>query len=257
MNIPRISSGIPALDNMLSGGFIPESSILLRGAPGTGKTTFAFQFLIEGLRQNQPGLLVAFEEFPESLYRDAASLGWDLKSFEASGLLHIMFTSPEVFLHSLSSPESTLTRRIHEHDIQRIALDSLTHFTRITTNTHELRDLYNRVINGIRREQLTGLYLAEEMRSDFTADEKGRLSFIVDCIVLLRYLEIDSAIERAITVLKMRSSDHDKQIHRFTIEANNAPYASRIHIGPPLQGKAGLLAGLTERRIISNVRSTQ
>ena len=252
----RISSGIPSLDEMLSGGFIAESSTLLRGAPGTGKTTFAFQFLIEGLRQNQPGLLVAFEEFPESLYRDADSLGWDLRSFEASGLLHIIFTSPEVFLHSLASPESALIRRIHDHNIQRIALDSLTHFTRLTTNTHELRDIYNRVINGIRREQLTALYLAEEMRSDFTVDEKGRLSFIVDCIVLLRYLEIDSAIERAITVLKMRSSDHDKQIHSFEIEANADPHTPRIHIGPPLQGRAGLLAGLTERRIISNVRST-
>lgn len=257
MPSPRISTGIPDLNEMLNGGFIPESSILLRGAPGTGKTTFAFQFLVEGLHQNQPGLLVAFEEFPESLYRDAASLGWDLKSFEASGHLHIIFTSPEVFLHSLSSPESALTRRIHDHNIQRIALDSLTHFTRLATNTHELRDIYNRIINGVRREQLTGLYLAEEMRSDFTVDEKGRLSFIVDCILLLRYLEIDSAIERAITVLKMRSSDHNKQIHRFEIEASDAPHAPRIKIGPPLQGKAGLLAGLTERRIISNVRSTQ
>ncbi|MBI5929677.1 MAG: hypothetical protein HY862_10235 [Chloroflexi bacterium] len=255
----RISSGIPALDEMLNGGFMPASSILLRGAPGTGKTTFAFQFLIEGLCQNPPqsGLLVAFEEFPESLYRDAASLGWDLKAFESSGLLQIMFTSPEVFLHSLSSPESTLTRRIHDYNIQRIALDSLTHFTRLTTNTHELRDLYNRIINGVRREGLTGLYLGEEMRSDFTIDEKGRLSFIVDCLLLLRYLEIDSAVERAITVLKMRSSDHDKQIHRFNIEASDEPHAPRIHIGPALQGKAGLLAGLTERRIISNVRSTQ
>jgi circadian clock protein KaiC len=173
----RLTSGSPAFDEMLRGGFVPESAILLRGAPGTGKTTFAFQYLIEGLRQNQPGMMVSFEEFPESLYRDAASLGWDLKAFEQEGLLHIMFTSPEVFLHSLASPESSLIRRLHDHNIQRIALDSLTHFTRLTTNTHELRDIYNRIINGVRREQLTGLYLGEEMRSDFTVDEKGRLSF--------------------------------------------------------------------------------
>jgi circadian clock protein KaiC len=136
-------------------------------------------------------------------------------------------------------------------------LDSLTHFTRITATSHELREVYNRVISGIRREQLTAVYLGEEMRSDFTNEERGRLSFIVDCILLLRYLEIDSAIQRAIVVLKIRSSDHDKQIHSYSIQAGDSPFAPRIHIGPPLQGKTGLLTGLTERRIISTVRTVQ
>jgi circadian clock protein KaiC len=240
---------------MLYGGFIPNSAILLRGAPGTGKTTFAFQYLIEGVRQGQPGMLVSFEEFPESLYRDAASVGWDLKTLEATGLLHIVFTSPEVFLQSVTAAESPLLRRLHDHNIRRIALDSLTHFTRLAANTSELRDLYNRVVNALRREELTALYIGEEMRSDFTYDERGRLSFIVDCIILLRYLEIDSAIQRALVVLKMRSSDHDKRIHSYTIQAGETDDAPRIQIGSPLQGKAGLLIGLTEKRIISSVRS--
>ena len=78
----RVATGIAGLDEMLSGGFIPGSAILLRGAPGTGKTTLALQYLLHGARNGEPGLLISFEEFPQSLHRDAASLGWDLNELE-------------------------------------------------------------------------------------------------------------------------------------------------------------------------------
>ena len=78
----RVITGIPNLDEMLGGGFIPQSAILLRGAPGTGKTTFGLQYLLEGVRRGEAGLFISFEEFPQSLYRDAASLGWDLAEVE-------------------------------------------------------------------------------------------------------------------------------------------------------------------------------
>src|SRR5215510_5752217 len=120
----RVKTGIVGLDAMLNGGFIPESSILLRGAPGTGKTTLAFHYLLEGARRGEPGLFVSFEEFPKSLYRDADSLGWNLKQYETNGSLQMMFTSPAVFLASLSAPDSPLMRTLLSGNIQRVAVDS-------------------------------------------------------------------------------------------------------------------------------------
>src|SRR5207248_2560754 len=150
----------------------------------------------------------------------------------------MIFTSPQVLLASLSSPDSPLMRTLTDGTIRRVVIDSLTHFTRISSDTYELRNIYNTVINAFRREAVTVMFLGEEMRSDFTADEKGRLSFVVDCIVMLRYLEIDSAIQRAILVLKMRSSDHDKTIHGYSITANG------MVISDPLEGRIGLLNGI-------------
>jgi circadian clock protein KaiC len=86
------------------------------------------------------------------------------------------------------------------------------------------------------------------MRSDYTTQERGRLSFVVDTLVMLRYLEIDSAIQRAIVILKMRSSVHDTAIHSYTIGPDG------IVVGKPLAGKSGLLSGLTHRSIISTVQ---
>jgi circadian clock protein KaiC len=244
----RVTSGIPVLDEMLGGGFIRQSAILIRGAPGTGKTTFGLQYLREGVQQDETGLLISFEEFPQSLYRDAASLGWDLPALEDGGKLRMIFTSPDVLLRSLTTPDSSILKVIQEYKIQRIVIDSLSHFTQLIGDGYELRRVYHQVISAFRREGVTAMYLGEEMRSDYTSQEKGRLSFIVDCMVMLRYLEIDSAIRRAIVVLKMRSSAHDTAIHSYTIGQNG------ITIGEPLEGKSGLLSGLTSRSLISTVQ---
>ena len=99
MTEKRVTTGIKGLDEMLGGGFLPGSGVLVRGAPGIGKTSLALPFLIHGAtKHNEPGLLITFEEFPSSFYRDAEALGWDLRGIEADGKLHLMFTSPEVFL---------------------------------------------------------------------------------------------------------------------------------------------------------------
>ena len=248
MSEQRVKTGIPGMDKMLGGGFIPESAILLRGAPGTGKTTFGMQYLLEGVRQGEAGMFVTFEEFPKSLYRDAESLGWNLPEFERAGKLRIMFTSPKVLQQSLVTPESNLLHVIHDMDIRRVVVDSLTHFTQQISDEHELRQTYHQVSSAFRREGVTAIYLGEEMRSDFTTSERGRLSFVVDTMVMLRYLEIDSAIERAIVVLKMRSSAHDTTIRSYAIGEDG------ITIGKPLEGKSGLLSGLTQRSLISSVR---
>ncbi|MEP7286566.1 MAG: ATPase domain-containing protein [Chloroflexota bacterium] len=245
----RVKTGITKLDAMLHGGFVAESAILLRGAPGTGKTTLALHFLLEGAEHGEPGLFISFEEFPKSLYADAESLGWNLIDYEATGYLQIMFTSPEALLANLSAPDSPLVRTLISANIRRVVIDSLTHLTRLTSDTQELRKKYTTIVNAFRREGVTALFLGEEMRSDFTTNEKGRLSFIVDCLVLLRYLEIESTIQRAILVLKMRSSDHDKAIHGYTITSDG------LVVGDALEGQVGLLSGLSHHTMISTVQT--
>ena len=240
----RVSTGIKGFDEMLNGGFLPGSMILVRGAPGVGKTSLAIQFLIHGAKkQTEPGLLISFEEFPSSLYRDAESLGWNLKEIEESGQLHLMFTSPEVFLASLESPDSRLNQLILDADIRRLVLDSVSHFDRLTSNKQELRHIYTSVANGLRREGVTAMLLGEEERSGHHRAFKGGLSFIVDVIVMLRYVEIESAMQRAIAVLKMRGSDHAKEIRRYEIKTGG------LEVLDVFEGREGLLSGISHRSL--------
>lgn len=238
----RVTTGIAGLDDMLSGGFLPGSAVLLRGAPGTGKTTVALQYLVHGALKGEPGLLISFEEFPQSIHRDAESLGWNLQELEEKELLHLHFTSPQVLLESLQSPDSALSRLLLEGDIRRVVLDSVTHFTRVTNDPVELRKVYNSLINGLKREQLTSLLVGEESRFENQRFEQGKLSYIVDAIVLLRYVEIDSAIQRAVVVIKMRGSDHVKEIRRFEIDEKQGVVVTGV-----FEGREGILSGISHR----------
>jgi circadian clock protein KaiC len=238
----RAKTGIVGLDEMLAGGLLEGSTVLVKGAPGTGKTTLGLQFLYYGATQeDEAGLLVTFEEFPNSLHRDAHSLGWDLKSLEEARKLKIIFTSPKVFLSSLEAPNSPLNRTIAEWDIRRVVLDSITHFTRLTTDPSELRKIYNKVVNGLKREGATSILTSEGVTVGLDQQEKGRLSFVVDTIILLRYVEIESAMQRALLVLKMRGSDHAKDIRRFEIAREG------IRITGRFEGQEGLLSGSPRR----------
>lgn len=242
MDTRRVPTGIVGLDEMLTGGFLEGSSVLVRGAPGTGKTSLALQFLVHGAtRRNETGLLISFEEFPLSLHRDAQSLGWDLFKLEQDGKLHMLFTSPQVLLENMKSPTSPLSRLMLENDIRRIVVDSVSHFRKLTDDPVELRKTYNTLVNAFKREGLTSILIGEENRADYAKEERGRLSFVVDVIILLRYIEIDSAIQRAMVVLKMRGSDHVKEIRRYEIKRGG------IKVVGIFEGREAILSGTPYR----------
>jgi circadian clock protein KaiC len=239
----RTPLGVPGLDKMLDGGLISGSIALIQGAPGTGKTTLGMQFLYDGVVKNdEAGLLVTFEQFPHTLYRDALAHGWNLRELEQEGKLRVVFTSPQVFLTSLQSPISPINSAIRDMDVRRAVIDSVTQFQTLTRHPVELRAYYNHLINGLRREGITALLLSEDSGPDFVKGDRGRLAFVVDSVLLLRYVEIDSVMQRALAVLKTRGSNHDVAIRRFEIERGG------IEVHEAFEGRAGLLSG-TPRRI--------
>jgi len=237
----RVATGVTGLDEMLSGGLVPGSTVLVRGAPGCGKTSLGLQFLVHGARNNDPGLFISFEEFPASIHRDAESLGWNLAELEEAGQLHLMFTTPQILLDSLASPQSALSRLMLDGGIQRVVLDSVTHFSRLTDDPVKLRAIYNTVVNGLKREGVTSLLLGEESRTPDPRQERGKLSYVVDGIIMLRYVEVESAMQRAIVVLKMRGSDHAKEIRRAEIRKGG------MVVTDVFEGRENILSGISHR----------
>lgn len=234
---PRVETGISGLDAMLEGGFKPGSVNLIWGAPGTGKTTLGLEFIYRGALKGLPGLWISFEEFPHSLHRDANSLGWDLQTLEQQDKLHLTFTSPSVFLKRLQSEDNLLS----QFQTKRVVLDSISHLRRITQDPHELRKLYYQVVSRLKSMGVTSLLIGESNQADFGRLDKGHISFMVDSIITLSYVEIDSAIHRAIVVLKMRGSNHTKEIRRFEIRPGG------ITVLEQFQDRAGILSGVSRQ----------
>jgi circadian clock protein KaiC len=241
-DVARAPLGITGLDKMLDGGLIAGSIALLQGAPGTGKTTVGMQFLHEGVKKyDEAGLLITFEQFPHTLYRDGLAHGWNLRELEQEGMLRVVFTSPQVFFSSLQSPISPINSAIRDMGVKRAVIDSVTQFQTLSRDPVELRSYYNHLINGLRREGITSLLLSEDSGPDFVRSDRGRLAFVVDSVLLLRYVEIDSVMQRAVAVLKTRGSDHDSSIRRFEIQRGG------MVVQEPFRGRQGLLSGMPRR----------
>jgi len=247
----RVKTGIPGLDEMLKGGFLTQTANLIEGAPGTGKTTLGMQFIYHGIVAcGEPGLILTFEEFPQQYYNDAASFGWDFRQMEREGKLRVVMTSPEVTKADLEQVGGRIERLVHEIGAKRILVDSLSHFERLSEDPTRLRAIIYGFVNALKREGLTSVLTRENVALlGETEETNDALGFLVDSYTLLRYVEIESAIRKALLVLKMRGSNHDKGIRQFEITSRG------IQVRAPFEGREGIMSGSPRRMVDSFVQA--
>jgi circadian clock protein KaiC len=242
----RASTGIKKLDSMMEGGPLRGSVTLVIGAPGTGKTCLGLEFISRGIKEmGEPGLIVTFEHFPKKLLRDAASLGFDLQEMEKDGMLRILFTSPEIFFEQAQVPGGLLDTMVQELGAKRILIDSISHMERLARDPVKLREVAFTFINALLRHGLTAVVTQEDpdITGDMAAAQYG-ISYLVDTVIILRYVELDSSVSRALLVLKQRASAHDKAIREFRITGNG------IVIEEPFADREGVLSGLPRKKEI-------
>jgi circadian clock protein KaiC len=242
MSTERVKTDIKGLDEMLQGGFLPQTANLVEGPPGTGKSTLGMQYIYNGIRyHNEPGLIVTFEEFPQQYYRDAEGFGWDFRQLEREGKLRVIMTSPEVSRADLESVGGTIETLAREMGARRVLVDSISHFDQLTEDPIELRSVVYGFINALKREGLTSILTRESPVLLGGDEEDNAIAFVVDSYTLLRYVEMDSAIRKALLVLKLRGSDHAKDIRQFEITDQGLEIMSKF------EGQEGILSGSPRR----------
>jgi len=216
----RVKSGIIELDEILSGGFMEKDAVLLAGSAGAGKTTLGLQYLVNGaFLYNEPGIYVTFEELPDQIYRDANGFGWDLRKMEDENKLRIICTSPDLILTSKGG-ESLLDIPVKEIHAKRIVIDSLSHLQMYIGEKDFRLEVY-RLVAQLKNKGLSSIMLWEtSMLGQDTAISDNGMSFLVDSIILLKPVEIDSCIRRALVILKMRGSNHDKSLREYCIDSS-------------------------------------
>lgn len=216
---PRVPTGIQGLDQMLGGGLLPQSANLLEGAPGTGKSTCGMQFIYHGIQAYaEHGVIISFEEQPYHYYRDARAFGWDLPELETSNKLRVILSSPEVIWRDIQQTDGKIETAIREIGAKRIVIDSLSHFERLTRNPIELRKATYTFINGLKRLNLTSILTRENAALLGENPEiEEDLAYVADSYIMLRYVEINSMLAKALLILKQRGSNHVKDIRRYDI----------------------------------------
>lgn len=251
MGMERSKTGIAGLDDMLGGGFLSQSANLVEGAPGTGKSTLGMQFIYNGITQfDQPGLILTFEEFAQQYYDDAVNFGWDLRALEKANKLRVVMTSPEVSYADLSSTDGRIVTTLKEIRAKRVLVDSLSHFDRLSDDPVTRRGILYGFINSLKREGLTSLLTREStaLIGEIEGPDED-VAFVADSYVLLRYVEIESAIRKALLVLKLRGSDHAKDIRQYEITR------SGIEVQARFEGREGIMSGNPRRMADSFVEA--
>lgn len=236
--LERVKTGIPELDEMLHGGFMKGDAVMVAGSAGSGKTTLALQYLANGItKYGEGGIYITFEQLPDQIYRDAKNFGWDLRKMEKAGKLRLICTSPNLLLTG-DGGEQILDETIKEIQPQRVVIDSMSHLA-MHVNEKDLRQEAYRLIMYLKTKGLSSLMAWESPQiigHSFAVTEMG-LSFLVDCILLLQPVEIESSIRKALAILKMRGSDHDKRLRSFEITSRG------INLNSPFTGYEGIITG--------------
>ena len=242
----RVSSGSEQVDVLCGGGFFRDSIVLVSGATGTGKTLLVTEFLAGGIADGEKSLMFAFEESHDQLRRNARGWGVDLEDAEQAGLLKVVAVYPEAT--TLEDHLIEIRRLVEEFGPARIAIDSLSALERVGSGT-AYREFLIGLTSFVKARQTVGLFTATtDTLIGGTSLTETHLSTLTDSIILLRYVEVFGAVKRGLTVLKMRGSDHDREIREYTIDG------SGLHVGEPFRNVAGILSGNVVNLTLHNDR---
>lgn len=231
----RVSSGSDDLDQMLGGGFLKGSSILASGSTGAGKTLLVSTFADGGVRAGERVLLLAFEESPDQLRRNAAGWGIDYRTMQNAGKLELICRYPES--GTLEEQLIEIKEALARVRPDRVAVDSLSALERIATE-RSFREFVIGLTAYVREAGATALYTTTTHGlSGGPSWAESHISTITDTILVLRYVEVTGEIQRALAVLKMRGSAHDKRVRQVDIDGTG------LHLGVAFDHKTGVVSG--------------
>lgn len=228
----RLSLGVPELDAMLGGGVPQGYSVLVVGPSGSGKTILTTEFLAEGVRLGETGVIAAFEKSPNQL------LSHKLNRLVESGAVGVINTrtldlSIDEILHDLVA-------MIKEKKATRVVIDSLSGFELALSSIFRdnFRESLYRLVAVLTGMGATVMMTAElEDRYTVLRFSSYGNAFLADAIIMQRYVELDGQLKRVISVVKVRGSEHSKDVRFFDIDGDC------INVGRRLKGYSGILAG--------------
>ncbi|HEY0367787.1 MAG TPA: ATPase domain-containing protein [Pyrinomonadaceae bacterium] len=236
-----ISTGVVGVDEMLGGGTLTGNSILVGGPAGSGKTTLAIQFIAEGVKQNEPGVIAIFEETIPKYLDQARGFGIDLEEMVKQGKLEMVYIRPL----DLSVDETlyTIQEAVERVGATRVVMDSISGLQAALAPTfeHDFRESLYRLLGAMTGVGITVLMTVEvtenynELR--FTPHV---ISFLTHDIILQRYVEIAGQLRKMMTVIKTRGRKHSSDLRAYEVTQEG------LVVGEVLKQYRGLITSVPQ-----------
>jgi len=214
----RISTGVSGLDAMLNGGLIPGRVYLVKGSPGTGKTTLAMHFAMAGVAKGENVLYITLEEPAENIREDFGRMGFDVyhenftlidatPTTENYVLVEDFF---ETFAKNLNRLTESIKGQFKVRRYSRVVVDPITMLKLASREEIEYRKAFLTFVKSMMRLKVTVLITSELERTDIE-------EYLVSGVIEMKPLEKNGRLMRAVKITKFRGSGFDNVIRPYEI----------------------------------------
>jgi circadian clock protein KaiC len=232
----QIPSGLDPLDQMLGGGIDRGTSTVIMGPAGCGKSALSTQYAIAAAKRGEKSAMIIFEETVSSLMHRSASLGFELERYVKEGLISITPVDPA----QLQPGEfAHLVRNAVELDNVRVlVIDSLNGYLNAVPEERFLLLHLHELLNYLGQHGVASVLVFAQHGLIGSMQTSVDVSYLADCVILLRYFEHEGKIHKAISIMKKRSGPHETLIRSYGMNPNG------LHIGEALERYHGVLTGV-------------
>ncbi len=214
--VHRASTGIAALDDMVMGGIPEKSSVLLSGCSGTGKTTIGLQFIHNGLKGGEAGVIASFDDTPAQLLQKAHQLGLPLDEYVENGMLKIITVLPI----DTCPPEHSIliSQAVEDINAKRLLFDGISDLEAAISENVQLREHIRLLTRHLKHVGVTSMFTIElPMLQGNATIADSKIAFVLDGWIQLSHNKTDSRIDKTITILKMSATGYDSSVREFEI----------------------------------------
>lgn len=215
----RVKTGVEGLDEMLQGGLPENHIVVVMGSFGTGKTTLALQYVIEGLRAGEPCIFISLEEDKDSITKNAAAFGWDIAKAIESKKLGLFKLEPSDAKTTVTRIKSDLPKFIKSFGATRVVIDSVSLLNMMFEDDTERRTNLFNLCQLLRSTGATTLLTAEVKDDNPRSSRDGLAEYTADGVVLLQSDERQEGgdVQLTVRILKMRRTGHSRRVKPYSI----------------------------------------
>jgi circadian clock protein KaiC len=239
----RLSTGVQGLDELMGGGIPSGYSVLIAGPSGSGKTVLSNQFIVEGVARGEKGIVAIFEKRPND-YLQTTPRGEEFEKLVRQKKLEVIYLRPLDL--SIDETLLELQNAVKRLGAKRAVIDSLSglELALAPTFREDFRESLYRMMGALTGLGVTVMATVElaDAYTDLRFSPQG-IAFLTDAIIIQRYIEIEGQLKRALMVVKVRSSQHSKELREYEISSDGG-----IVVGGMLKGYEGLLTGTPRGR---------
>ncbi len=231
-----VACGVKGLDQLLGGGLARGTSNLFIGPPGTGKSTTALQYAIALAERGEKALFFTFDESMNVLHERAQGLNLGLEKFMKKGLIRIVQVDPA----ELSPGELAyqVQQAVEKDGVRFVSLDSLNGYIQAMGDQRYLNLQLHELLTFLNQQGVLTILVLSGQGMIGQMQTPLDMTYLADTVLALRFYEANGSIHRAISVLKKRTGEHERNIRELRISADG------IFVGPPLRQFRGILTGV-------------